>query len=532
MAERPYLLVSCAMSVDGHIDDASGTRLILSSDADADRVDEVRAGCDAILVGAGTIRRDNPRLLIRSADRRARRVARGLSEQPVKATLTATGDLDPAARFFSTGGGARLVYCARPALPTARARLSGVAELIDAGDPPSLVLILNDLAERGVARVLLEGGGQLATEFLTAGLADELHLVIAPFFVGDPTAPRFAGPGCYPNGPASRMQLAESRQLGDVVLVRYLLATRQPGGPPATQVARPAQTPEPPGTPRPAQVGWPTRAPEPTHTSEPPGGPADAERRRPTQAPEPGGPAAADIRRLREMIERLDAEERELHTIEPPGGPAAAEGRRPARAAEPSGPAAANVAWLRETIDVLGAQERQPARTPEPRGAHARRPAHTPDSPGGPAAADFRWLRETIELSRRCPPSRTAFSVGAVIVGADGTPLATGFSREADPRDHAEEAALGKLSPGDPRLATATMYSSLEPCGVRASRPRPCAELIIAAGLRRVVYAWHEPPLLAAGGGAEMLRAAGISVTQVAELAAEARQVNAHLVGP
>jgi diaminohydroxyphosphoribosylaminopyrimidine deaminase/5-amino-6-(5-phosphoribosylamino)uracil reductase len=90
--------------------------------------------------------------------------------------------------------------------------------------------------------------------------------------------------------------------------------------------------------------------------------------------------------------------------------------------------------------------------------------------------------------------------------------------------------ALARLRPGDPRLAGATMYSSLEPCGVRASRPRPCADLIITAGISRVVYAWHEPPLLAVGGGAEMLRAAGVSVTEAPELADEAREMNAHLV--
>jgi pyrimidine deaminase RibD-like protein len=143
---------------------------------------------------------------------------------------------------------------------------------------------------------------------------------------------------------------------------------------------------------------------------------------------------------------------------------------------------------------------------------------------------DVYWLRQAIELSRRCPPSATAFSVGAVIVAADGTPLVTGFSRERDLRDHAEEVALAKLRPGDPRLAGATLYTSLEPCGVRASRPRPCADLIITAGIPRVVYAWHEPPLLAVGGGAQMLRAAGVSVTEVPELAGEAREVNAHLV--
>jgi diaminohydroxyphosphoribosylaminopyrimidine deaminase/5-amino-6-(5-phosphoribosylamino)uracil reductase len=122
--------------------------------------------------------------------------------------------------------------------------------------------------------------------------------------------------------------------------------------------------------------------------------------------------------------------------------------------------------------------------------------------------------------------------VGAIIVGADGTPLATGYSRERDLRDHAEEVALAKITPGDPRLARATIYSSLEPCGVRASRPRPCADLIIAAGIPRVVYAWHEPPLLAAGGGGEMLTAAGAGVIEIPELAPEARAINAHLIHP
>jgi diaminohydroxyphosphoribosylaminopyrimidine deaminase/5-amino-6-(5-phosphoribosylamino)uracil reductase len=145
---------------------------------------------------------------------------------------------------------------------------------------------------------------------------------------------------------------------------------------------------------------------------------------------------------------------------------------------------------------------------------------------------DVAWLRQAIELSRRCPPSQAAYSVGAVIVAADGTVLATGFSRETGPHDHAEEVALAKVPPGDSRLAMATLYSSLEPCGVRSSRPCPCSQLIIAAGLRRVVYAWREPPLLAAGGGGRQLRAAGVIVIEVPELAPEARRVNAHIVDP
>jgi diaminohydroxyphosphoribosylaminopyrimidine deaminase/5-amino-6-(5-phosphoribosylamino)uracil reductase len=147
------------------------------------------------------------------------------------------------------------------------------------------------------------------------------------------------------------------------------------------------------------------------------------------------------------------------------------------------------------------------------------------------SAADRAWLARAIDLSRRSPPSRTAYAVGAVIVAADGAVLATGYSREAGPHDHAEEAALAKLGPDTPGLGGATLYSSLEPCRFRASRPRPCAELIIEAGLRRVVIAWLEPPVLAAGGGAAMLRGAGVTVVEISGLAAEARAVNAAILG-
>ena len=193
MRSRPYVILSCATSADGYLDDASPRRLILSGPADLDRVDDVRAGCDAILVGAGTVRADDPRLLIRDPRRRARRAARGLPEHPARVTLTATGDLDPRARFFAPGA-ERLVYCATPALAPARARLGDRAVLIDAGDPLSLEGLLSDLTERNVVRLLVEGGSRVLAEFLARDLADELQLATAPFFVADPAAPRLDVP--------------------------------------------------------------------------------------------------------------------------------------------------------------------------------------------------------------------------------------------------------------------------------------------------------------------------------------------------
>ncbi|HEY7361519.1 MAG TPA: dihydrofolate reductase family protein [Streptosporangiaceae bacterium] len=242
VTERPYVLLSCAMSVDGCLDSAGPGRLVLSGAADLDRVDGERAGSDAIMVGAGTIRRDDPRLLIRSPERRAARAGRSQPEHPLGVTLTASGDLDPRARFFADAVPhpgpvpARLVYCTGPAAAGARHRLDGLAEVVAVGDGEgaggraALAAVLTDLSRRGVRRLMVEGGADLGRQFLTGGLADELQLVIAPFFVGDPGAPRFAGPGWYPFGPSHPMALAEVRRLDSLVLLRYVLAASA-GGP-------------------------------------------------------------------------------------------------------------------------------------------------------------------------------------------------------------------------------------------------------------------------------------------------------------
>lgn len=223
MTQRPYVLLSVAMSVDGCIDDATGDRLILSNEADLDRVDEVRAGSDAILVGAGTIRRDNPALLVRSKLRRNRRIAGGLPPSPARVTLTASGDLDASARFFTAGEGARLVYVPAGERDRVGERLGGLAgvQVVGGGEHRvGLSAVLADLAARGVRRLMVEGGGGVLAQFLAEGLADELDLVVAPLFVGDPAAPRIAG---LPAGnPRHRMHLAEVRLIGDVVLMRYL----------------------------------------------------------------------------------------------------------------------------------------------------------------------------------------------------------------------------------------------------------------------------------------------------------------------
>lgn len=335
-----YILLSCAISLDGYLDDDSGERLVLSNAADLDRVDEVRAGVDAILVGANTIRRDNPRLSVRSPARRAAREAAGKPATPLKVVL-ASGEVPDDAAFRKDGD-----------------------SLITSGPLPEVV---STLEARGVERLMVEGGGRVLTEFLTAGLADELQLVIAPFFVGNSAAPRFVHDGRFPWNAKNRAALAAVEPIGNVVLHRYLLS---------------------------------------------------------------------------------------------------------------------------------------------------------------PTAVDRHWLARTIELSHRCPPSTTAFSVGAVIVDAAGEEIAWGYSRETDDLVHAEESALAKLAGDDPRLAGATIYTSMEPCSRRKSRPRACSRLILDAGIPRVVFAYREPSTFVVGEGAEELTTAGVTVVEYPDLADQVRAAN------
>jgi 5-amino-6-(5-phosphoribosylamino)uracil reductase len=221
---RPHVILSAAMSLDGHLDDTSADRLLLSNAEDFDRVDATRAAVDAIMVGAETIRRDDPRLLVNDAGRRAARVESGLPADPLKVTVTRAGNLDPGARFFSTGG-RKLVYCAATAAAEQRRRLGSAPETIVAAleDTTDFAALLDDLGARGIRSLMVEGGTSLHTRFLQDGLADELQLAVAPFFVGDAAAPRFVGPGRFPQDAGHRMTLAEAYPVGDMVFAHYVV---------------------------------------------------------------------------------------------------------------------------------------------------------------------------------------------------------------------------------------------------------------------------------------------------------------------
>ena len=150
-----------------------------------------------------------------------------MASSPIKVTVTGRGELDPAGRLLRRRETLRkLVYCTSERVVDARSRLGPVATVLDGGQPVDMRRISEDLGDRGVERLMVEGGGNVHTQFLTGNLVDELQLVVAPFFVGDSRAPRFVHDGRFPWNPDRRATLSEVRQIGDVVLLRYALSSR------------------------------------------------------------------------------------------------------------------------------------------------------------------------------------------------------------------------------------------------------------------------------------------------------------------
>lgn len=209
---RPHVLLSVAVSLDGHIDDRGTERFPLSNAEDFDHVDRMRAESDAILAGAETLRRDNARLLVYSDERRARRIAEGKPEFPLRVVVTRKGQLDPDLRFWHCGG-ARLVYTKCP--------VTTVDHLAETRIFSDFSEILDDLGARGVRRLMVEGGTSIHTAFLAAGLADEIRIAVAPMLIGQATAPRFVNPTEFPGGPARRFHLEDVTKVGDVAVLRY-----------------------------------------------------------------------------------------------------------------------------------------------------------------------------------------------------------------------------------------------------------------------------------------------------------------------
>lgn len=355
------IILSAAVSADGYINDNSGRRLVLSSSQDWEQVHRLRAGCDAILVGAGTLRADNPSLSIKDEGLVSMRLRHGQSADIIKVAVSGSGNVDAKSRFFTSGQGEKILFTVSDVSESLH-RVATVIRLpkITAAD------IERELEKRGVRTLMVEGGSRILTMFLSEDVYDEFRLAISPVFVGDTSAPRLVGEGRF-----APMHQCDIWPAGQMSVIYY---------------------------------------------------------------------------------------------------------RNPRRAL-----------WR-----------------------------------------DYLNLKRAVELGRMCTPSERAYCVGAVVATSSGK-IFEGYTHRSSETSHAEEEAISAALDAGADLHGAVMYSSMEPCSVRKSRPVSCSRHIIDSGFSRVFFAMYEPSLFVECNGTHLLREAGIEVCVMEDLARGVKRVNSHL---
>jgi len=189
--ERPFVYVNMAMSADGKITSVRREEPRFTSPRDKKMMDKLRAEADALLIGAGTLRADNPRQDVRDPEMREYRRSLGKPEWLLNVLVTASASVDPASRLFDPEHAAGVVVATvEDAPPDRLRRLGEVAEIWTLGrGRVDVDLLLARLKARGVLRLLVEGGGELNWSFVERDAIDEIYITVAPAIFGGHDAP-------------------------------------------------------------------------------------------------------------------------------------------------------------------------------------------------------------------------------------------------------------------------------------------------------------------------------------------------------
>ena len=188
-----HVVVNAAMSADGKISTREREQVAISGPEDFDRVDELRASCDAVMVGVGTVLADDPSLTVDDPDRRRRRGARGDPPNPARVVADSRMRTPADARVLDDAATTYLLT-SEAAPPDFVAEIEDTGtEVVTAGENRvDLAAGLDALEDRGVDRLMVEGGGELIFSLFAAGLVDELSTFVGPSVIGGRNAPTLA----------------------------------------------------------------------------------------------------------------------------------------------------------------------------------------------------------------------------------------------------------------------------------------------------------------------------------------------------
>jgi 2,5-diamino-6-(ribosylamino)-4(3H)-pyrimidinone 5'-phosphate reductase len=213
------------MSADGKISTKERRQVRISGLKDFARVDRLKAGCDAIMVGIGTVLADDPSLTVKTEECRQYRQKQGWDDNPVRVVVDSSGRTPSDSSFLNKGPGKRVVAVSKKADPGSVSILRNKATVIILGENEvDLVLLLDNLGALGILRIMVEGGGSLIGALIRAGLVDEIYSFIGNIIIGGRDAPTFAdGEGFMNESSFARLRLQDAYRIEEGILLHWIV---------------------------------------------------------------------------------------------------------------------------------------------------------------------------------------------------------------------------------------------------------------------------------------------------------------------
>jgi 2,5-diamino-6-(ribosylamino)-4(3H)-pyrimidinone 5'-phosphate reductase len=221
--DRPFTFINSAMSADGKISTKKRKQVRISGKIDFDRVDELRATSDAVMVGIGTILSDDPSLTVKSEERRKRRAAQNLDENPARVVVDSKARMPLTADLFKKGAGKRIIVVSKAAPVERVEALKEKADIIVAGDEEvDLAEMARELKMRGIGRLMVEGGATLNWAMARAGLVDQISVFVGNLIIGGKDAPTFMdGEGISDRAEAMELQLIKYEPMDEGIVLTW-----------------------------------------------------------------------------------------------------------------------------------------------------------------------------------------------------------------------------------------------------------------------------------------------------------------------
>jgi 2,5-diamino-6-(ribosylamino)-4(3H)-pyrimidinone 5'-phosphate reductase len=225
---RPFVFINSAISADGKISTKERQQVRISGKMDFDRMDALRAGSDAIMVGVGTMLADNPSLTVKSQARRLERKQAGLEENPARIVIDSKARTPLEADIFIKGEGTRIVIVSRSAPYERVDRLREKAIIICAGDNEvDLPAAMEELKGMGINRLMVEGGATLNWGMLSAHLVDEIYTFVGNLIIGGKMSPTLVDGAGFTEKEILRLKLTGTEIVEEGVLLKWEVLTRK-----------------------------------------------------------------------------------------------------------------------------------------------------------------------------------------------------------------------------------------------------------------------------------------------------------------